>query len=188
MRFNSPPNWPAPPPGWTPPAGWQPDPSWPPPPPGWQLWTADAPAGNKKGLIIGGIAAALVVLIGVVVAVVAFSKNDDVTITKPATTTSAKKDSDEQQIKDVVEKFQNAWNDSDFDAFKPIVCKEAQEDGQFNETDFLDSREGSSKLDLEVTDVQIDGDDATATVENEGTDPDDITMLREDGDWKWCDF
>ncbi len=46
IRFNPPPNWPAPPPGWTPPTGWEPDPSWPPPPGGWQLWIADSvPAG-----------------------------------------------------------------------------------------------------------------------------------------------
>src|ERR1700722_8023264 len=41
MRFNPPPNWPQPPPGWTPPAGWTPPPSWPPPPDGWPLWLPD---------------------------------------------------------------------------------------------------------------------------------------------------
>jgi FKBP-type peptidyl-prolyl cis-trans isomerase len=41
LRFNPPPNWPAPPPGWTPPPGWAPNPSWPRPPEGWQLWIAD---------------------------------------------------------------------------------------------------------------------------------------------------
>jgi hypothetical protein len=41
FRFNPPPNWPAPPPGWTPPQGWMPDPSWPAPPYGWPLWTED---------------------------------------------------------------------------------------------------------------------------------------------------
>lgn len=39
LRFNPPPNWPAPPPGWTPPPGWEPHPSWPAPPEGWQFWT-----------------------------------------------------------------------------------------------------------------------------------------------------
>jgi Domain of unknown function (DUF4041)/T5orf172 domain len=38
MRFNPPPNWPTPPPGWAPPPGWKPDPAWPPPPDGWHLW------------------------------------------------------------------------------------------------------------------------------------------------------
>lgn len=38
LRFNPPPNWPTPPPGWAPAADWKPDPSWPPAPPGWKLW------------------------------------------------------------------------------------------------------------------------------------------------------
>lgn len=42
-RYNPPPTWPAPPPGWTPPPGWQPDASWPPAPPGWQFWLPAAP-------------------------------------------------------------------------------------------------------------------------------------------------
>lgn len=47
LRFNPPPGWPAPHPGWTPPAGWQPDPAWPPVPPGWNFWVDDVhvPAG-----------------------------------------------------------------------------------------------------------------------------------------------
>lgn len=40
-RFNPPPNWPPPPPGFVPPPRWQPDPAWPPPPPGWRLWVPD---------------------------------------------------------------------------------------------------------------------------------------------------
>lgn len=39
MKYNPPPSWPTPPPGWAPPQGWKPDPSWPDPPAGWQLWT-----------------------------------------------------------------------------------------------------------------------------------------------------
>ncbi|MFF0269842.1 hypothetical protein [Kribbella sp. NPDC004536] len=38
MRYNPPPNWPAPPHGWRPGPGWQPDPDWGPPPPGWKFW------------------------------------------------------------------------------------------------------------------------------------------------------
>lgn len=40
-RYNPPPNWPTPPPGWEPPRGWTPDPSWPPAPPGWNFWTSE---------------------------------------------------------------------------------------------------------------------------------------------------
>ena len=42
LRFNPPPNWPAPPDGFVPPAGWQPDPAWGPAPEGWQLWVDDS--------------------------------------------------------------------------------------------------------------------------------------------------
>jgi len=40
-KFNPPPNWPAPPPGWAPSPGWRPPPEWPAPPPGWQVWLDD---------------------------------------------------------------------------------------------------------------------------------------------------
>jgi Septum formation len=47
LRFNPPPNWPPPPPGFVPPPRWQPDPSWPPPPPGWQVWVDDPLPGER---------------------------------------------------------------------------------------------------------------------------------------------
>jgi hypothetical protein len=40
-RFNTPPGWPEPPPGWLPSSDFTPDPSWPPPPEGWELITDD---------------------------------------------------------------------------------------------------------------------------------------------------
>lgn len=43
MRFNPPPNWPAPPRGWEPGPQWRPDPAWGPPPQGWRLWVAESP-------------------------------------------------------------------------------------------------------------------------------------------------
>lgn len=51
LRFNPPPNWPAPPEGFVPPAGWQPDPAWGPAPEGWQLWVDDSiPENSGTGL------------------------------------------------------------------------------------------------------------------------------------------
>ena len=44
VRFNPPPNWPAPPIGWAPPLGWRPDPAWGAPPAGWQVWVEVAAA------------------------------------------------------------------------------------------------------------------------------------------------
>jgi len=48
LRFNPPPNWPAPPDGFVPPAGWQPDPAWGPAPEGWQLWVDDSATGGPN--------------------------------------------------------------------------------------------------------------------------------------------
>ena len=47
MRYNPPPNWPSPPPGWEPIRDWKPDPSWPPAPPGWEFWVAE-PSGLRS--------------------------------------------------------------------------------------------------------------------------------------------
>ncbi|WP_132369813.1 hypothetical protein [Nocardia alba] len=41
VRFNPPPNWPVPPPGWKPPLGWQPGSELPPLPSNWTLWIPD---------------------------------------------------------------------------------------------------------------------------------------------------
>ena len=45
MRFNPPPNWPAPAPGWYPPPGWEPPAEWGPPPIGWPLRVPDVAPG-----------------------------------------------------------------------------------------------------------------------------------------------
>lgn len=43
QRWNNPPGWPDPPPGWMPPQGWKPPADWPQPPPGWQYYVDEAP-------------------------------------------------------------------------------------------------------------------------------------------------
>ena len=54
LRFNPPPNWPAPPEGFEPPAGWQPDPAWGPAPEGWQIWVDDsAPSSGSAASAAG---------------------------------------------------------------------------------------------------------------------------------------
>jgi hypothetical protein len=185
MRFNPPPNWPPTPPGWTPPPGWQPDPSWPPPPPGWQLWVSEASSGRKNGLIIGGLVAVLLLVVAAVITVVVLRSPSDGTTTK-STQTSASQKTDDEQIEDAVKAFEKAWNDRDFDGFKPILCAEMRSDKEFNEEDFLDARGESGELSLDVESVQVDGESATATVTRDGEDADDVDFVREDGSWKWC--
>ena len=56
LRFNPPPNWPAPPEGFEPPAGWQPDPAWGPAPEGWQIWVDDSAASGASAASAAGAA------------------------------------------------------------------------------------------------------------------------------------
>jgi hypothetical protein len=186
MRFNPPPNWPPVPLGWTPPPGWQPDPSWPPPPPGWPLWVNDVapkPAGRRNLLIFGGLAIALLLVVGAVITVVLLRSPSGTTT---ATPTSVSQQTDEDQIKDAVSKFEDAWNDRNFDGFKPILCEQMQNDEEFNEEDFLDARNDSGRVQLDVKSIEVDGDSATATVTHDGDDDDSVEFVREGGAWKWC--
>ena len=54
LRFNPPPNWPAPPEGFEPPAGWQPDPAWGPAPEGWQIWVDDSATSSGSAASAAG--------------------------------------------------------------------------------------------------------------------------------------
>src|SRR5215207_6806986 len=70
-KFNPPPNWPAPPPGWTPPQGWKAPANWPPPPKGWKFWRPDEKDGSWFGrhktlTSVGGLAALVLLLIGTI--------------------------------------------------------------------------------------------------------------------------
>jgi hypothetical protein len=66
MRFNPPPNWPAPAPGQEPQPGWRPDPTWPDPPKGWQLWVDDAKKPRRRGLKIAGAVVGVLVVLGAI--------------------------------------------------------------------------------------------------------------------------
>lgn len=114
LRFNPPPNWPAPPEGWTPPADWKPDPAWGPVPQGWQLWvesddsapsptgSAGAAAGKASWLgrhkVLTGLGAAAVLVVGIVAGTHGGGPADadaatpgDVVSTSPATPSAAPK-------------------------------------------------------------------------------------------------
>ena len=189
MRFNQPPNWPPVPPGWTPPPGWFPDPSWPPPPPGWQLWITDDAPGKKKGLIIGGVIGAVLLVIAIVVGIVVFTGgSDDETPASGTTTTSEEETSDEDQIKEVIERFEKAWNDEDFGTMEQIICAKLQEDEEFNETEFLDARQSSGRLNLTINEIKVRGDKATANMEQRGEEAQDFDFVREDDEWKMCEL
>jgi hypothetical protein len=185
MRFNPPPNWPPAPPGWTPPPGWQPDAAWPPLPPGWPLWVPDAPR-RKTGLVIGALAAALFIAVGGVVAIVVTTRTPNITVTPTSTTEEAK--SDEDQVRDVVDQFEQAWNDEDIDGLRQLFCADIRSEAEFDE-DLLREMIGmGGNLSLTIPELDINGDAATATILNRGEEPDDIGFAREDGNWKWCEL
>jgi hypothetical protein len=187
MRFNPPPNWPPAPTGWTPPPGWQPDPSWPPVPPGWQLWVPDAPR-RKTGLIIGAVAAFLLVVVGVVVAVVVATSNDAPVVTGSGPTTTSTQPAGEESLRDVIDQFQQAWNDEDFDTLTELMCEDMRNDPEFDASALVDLRDEVGRMDLTVNSVDVNGNSATANLTQRGEEPEDIGFVRESGDWKWCDF
>jgi hypothetical protein len=184
MRFNSPPNWPAPPPGWTPPPDWQPDPTWPPPPPGWPLWVPDEPPRRRTGLIVGGIVAAFAV-IGIVAAVLIATLGSK-------TTAGPSGPTDEEQIRTVVQGFEDAWNNSDFERFKTFICDASLNNGEAPaEDEFLEQRDADGRIELTVTSVKVNGGTATATVEEMNPQQhekksEDLDLVHENGGWKAC--
>ncbi len=183
MRFNPPPTWPSTPPGWTPPPGWQPDASWPPLPPGWPLWVPDAPR-RRTGLVIGALAAVVLLAVGCVAAIVATRAHH---ITGTPTTTTAEAKSDEDQVRDVVDRFEQAWNDEDIDELRQLFCRDMHTEAEFDESALREIIEMGGDLSLTIAELDINGDAATATVLNRGKDPDDIAFTREHGNWKWCE-
>ena len=96
--------------------------------------------------------------------------------------------SDEDQVRDVVDRFEQSWNDEDFDAMSELLCEEMRNDPEFGPSEMSEMRELGGTLTLMIADLVIDGDAATATILNNGEDPDDIEFAREDGDWKWCEY
>jgi hypothetical protein len=89
VRFNPPPNWPAPPVGWTPPPAWQPDPAWGPPPEGWQVWLHDRPQRSwvARHKVLTGIGA--FVVFSVVLAAFAGAGDGTAEVASTSVTTSA---------------------------------------------------------------------------------------------------
>jgi hypothetical protein len=106
------------------------------------------------------------------------------TATRPAGTAL----SDEDQVRAVVDRFEQSWNDEDFDAMSEILCEDMRNDPEFDPSVMSEMRSVAGRLTLTVTDLYVNGDAATATILNQGEDPDDIDFARENGEWKWCEF
>jgi hypothetical protein len=140
------------------------------------MWVPDPP--KNRTPLIAGIIAGVVVVAAVVVSVLYFT----------VWSKDSAPQSDEAQITTIVEQFETAWNDTNFDAFKPITCKAFQSKNDFNEEDFKKAREDGPKIDITVQSVKVTGDKATATVKNGEGKIRNIGLIREDDSWKLCDF
>jgi hypothetical protein len=154
-------------------------------PPGWPLWVPDAPR-SKTGLIIGAIAVTLLIGVGVVIAVVVAMNRASTVPGIPTTAIEAAK-SDEDKVRDVVDQFEQAWNDEDFTALTKLFCEDMRNDPDFSRSALREVRDTGGELLLKITTLDVDGKTATATILNHGEEPDDIAFVREDGDWKWCE-
>lgn len=110
----------------------------------------------------------------------------------PATTNppAAAPKSDDEQIRDTVMAFQDAFNTQNWDAYLNLMCRAMRD--QFTEP--VMARLKTTRADQGLTQVisvtpKVNGDNATATLDaqNEvlGRQTVDIPLLREDG-WKIC--
>jgi hypothetical protein len=141
------------------------------------MWLPDAP--KNRTPLIAGIIAAVVALAAIVVGVLYFtvwSKNS------PA-------ESDDAQIRAVVGKFEAAWNDDKFDAFKTLVCKKQQNDADFNDkSKFESARDEVPTIHITIVSTTIKGDKADVVLKLvESAENKSFQFVREDGAWKWCE-
>lgn len=93
----------------------------------------------------------------------------------------------EEQIRDLVESFEAAWNTRDYDGLRQMLCAELLADHDFSDSELDDAR-SEGTLDLTIVELEIDGDTADSIIENHGTDSDDIAFALEQGEWKWCEY
>jgi len=126
-------------------------------------------------------------LIAVAVGVTIITTTRSPVITGTPTTATAEEKSDEDQLRDVVGQFEQAWNDNDFDALRQLVCADLRGAGQFSTSELREARQIGGRLALTIESVEFGGVTATAVIENHGAEPDDIKFVREADDWKWCE-
>ncbi|MEH3131677.1 MAG: hypothetical protein PGN27_17155 [Mycolicibacterium neoaurum] len=95
--------------------------------------------------------------------------------------------SGEAQIAELVAEFESAWNTSDFDGLRQLMCAELLAQDVFSDDELRDAR-ADGTLDLTILELEIDGSSARSVIENHGVDADEIAFVREGGQWKWCEY
>lgn len=106
----------------------------------------------------------------------------------PPVTPTAK--SDEDQVRDTIYAFQDAFNTQNWDAYMQLLCNAMREQFTGPAMDMLKKGRANQGLTQVISvKVKIDGDEATATMDaqNEvlGRQNVDVPLVREDG-WKIC--
>ena len=143
------------------------------------------PPRRKAGLILGALAAMLLIAVGVVIAFVATSRAPITGSARPATATEQ---TEAERLFDAIDRFEQAWNDEDFDALTGLMCTDMTQDPEFDADALRALRDEAGRMDVTINSVDVDGDSATANLTQRGDDPEDVEFVREDGDWKMCDF
>lgn len=105
--------------------------------------------------------------------------------------TRESKPSDEERIRQFFASAQNAWNNSDFDAFADLTCDKDRQGEDFTESNFRDARVDEGRVEITVKSVEVSGDTAIASVEEKyetEDEPDSVEhdLVREGGEWKVC--
>lgn len=158
------------------------------PPPGWGPTPPPPSGGNGKWWLLGGVGALVAVILVVVIAVVANSGGGSAgtdTASRPGASTMS---DDEAAIRELFEDIE-ASGDADFDAtLRKYFCagdrQLMERFGDLGGTD-LPVEPSPSRRKASISDIEVDGNDATATVDT-GTRTDEVHFRKEGGQWKVC--
>ncbi|MGU3653153.1 Rv0361 family membrane protein [Mycolicibacterium sp. A43C] len=95
--------------------------------------------------------------------------------------------STEAQIVELVQEFESAWNTSDFDGLRQLMCADLLAQDVFTDDELQEAR-ADGTLDLSILELEVEDSGARAVIENHGADADEIAFVREGGRWKWCEY
>lgn len=108
------------------------------------------------------------------------------------TSSPARAASDEDQVRAVLDKMNNSYNDANFGAFASHLCADLLMSPGY-EAGWYSSRESDGPTKIAVNSVHVKGDDAVANVRFDAANREDaktldVDFLRDGGDWKACRY
>jgi hypothetical protein len=101
--------------------------------------------------------------------------------------------SPDEQIRTVVQRLGDEWNNSNFSYHPELECRARASYDQDHLGEYRNQRAQSGTVTSSVTNVHVTGDNATAVVTtafSKGDRPDAYTarFVKEDGSWKFCTY